>query len=401
MKLHARILFGCVTIHLVHGGLAENDDFVAMLQGSFGVKQQGEDTNYNHNGNAAVPDMDTVSRLEEMVMANVREGKLIGDNNLTGVINASVKKMYTTILAATNANQQLIIENIKAFKKCKISMWKTYDRTIPVERDHWIMSTIYPKCIKAENLLAQDNGKNKKIVKTVTNTLKAARKLAQIEEKKCVNTCGSGNLENYHEQLQRLAKYYTKCKKSIGPHVAKVAKLSKQLKRYVAGFKLSNAKYEAMKKKCKKIAYIMNQYKCRAVTNLDTSCTGYEACWKRALRVYLKNKAAIEKEEKDMKVQWRALHRIQCFLKVTNKNDKNDKKQLQTCINIKRKDISTKALDIDYKKIPKKPKCPKDPMCPCTKFYTNSYFKVGPKKNCVNNIVKKYVCPICAKKRRR
>jgi len=44
MKLHARILFGYVTIHFVHGGLSENDDFVAMLQGSFGVKQQGEDT---------------------------------------------------------------------------------------------------------------------------------------------------------------------------------------------------------------------------------------------------------------------------------------------------------------------------------------------------------------------
>merc|ERR1719433_638713 len=113
----------------------------------------------------------------------------------------------------------------------------------------------------------------------------------------------------------------------------------------------------------------------------------------------------IRKQEKDMKIQWRALHRIQCFLLVLNeKNDKNNKKeksQLDKCIAIKRADISTKHLDIDYKKIPKKPKCPRDPMCPCTKFYTNSYYKTGPKDRCVNNKVKNYVCPICKKKKRR
>jgi len=110
-------------------------------------------------------------------------------------------------------------------------------------------------------------------------------------------------------------------------------------------------------------------------------------------------------EEKDFKIQWRALHRIQCYLVVMGeKNDKNQKKEkehLDKCIKLKKKDISTKHLDIDYKKIPKKPKCPKDKMCPCSTFYTNSYYKVGPKTRCVKNLVKKYTCAACKKKKKR
>jgi len=110
-------------------------------------------------------------------------------------------------------------------------------------------------------------------------------------------------------------------------------------------------------------------------------------------------------EERDFKIQWRALRRIQCYLLVMGtKNDKNHKKekaQLDQCIKLKKKDISTKHLDINYKRIPPKPNCPKDPMCPCSKFYTNSYYKVGPKSRCVKNLVKKYTCPACKGKKKR
>lgn len=106
-------------------------------------------------------------------------------------------------------------------------------------------------------------------------------------------------------------------------------------------------------------------------------------------------------QEREMKIEWRALTRIQCYLKVLNiKNDKDQKKekaQLDACIKVKRSDISTKHLDIDYGKIPKKPKCPRDTMCPCSKRYVSTYYKKGPKSRCVKNLVKKYVCPACRK----
>lgn len=343
--------------------------------------------------------MNGISSLEALVLARVREGKLSGDNNLTASINASIKSYMTGIVSTTAANQKTINDDLKAFSKCKVAMWKKYDKVIYVERDHWIMGRIYPKCIKAENLLKLKRNKNDEVVKTFRNDLKVMKRRAKVEEVKCVNVCSNNKNENYNEELQRLVKYYKDCKNKIGPKVKQVNDLYKKLKPALVKKKLSDGKHDAMVKKCKKIAYVMNQYKCKAVKDLDASCSFYEACWKRAKKTYDKDRSIIEKQEKEMKIEWRALTRIQCYLRVLNiKNDKNQKKekaQLNACIKIKREDISTKHLDINYGKIPKKPKCPRDPMCPCSKFYTNAYYKVGPKSRCVKNIVRKYVCPAC------
>merc|ERR1712156_708059 len=91
-----------------------------------------------------------------------RDDKVFGDNKLTKTLNASVKTFYSSIIATTAANQKQIILNIKAFEKCKITMWRKYDKAIPVERDHWIMGLIYPKCIKAEDKLKMASKKNAK-----------------------------------------------------------------------------------------------------------------------------------------------------------------------------------------------------------------------------------------------
>jgi len=74
---------------------------------------------------------------------------------------------------------------------------------------------------------------------------------------------------------------------------------------------------------------------------------------------------------------------------------------LEKCIKIRPDDILTKHLDIDYGKLPRQPNCPRDPWCPCSAAYTNHYYGVGgPTGRCVKNIVKKYSCPACARKRR-
>jgi len=349
--------------------------------------------------------MHNVERLAEIVMTGVIEGKLEGDDMLSSSLNASVKAMYAGIVATTAANQKTIIDDIKAFEMCKTAMWRKYDKAIPIERDHWIMGVIYPKCIRAENKLKLLKQKNDVIAKTLNRDLNIMKKLAKAEEDQCSNICSNDRYENYHEELERLFKYYAKCKAKIEPRVQNVKDTMKKAVAAASHKKLSDAKYQAMQKKCLKIAFVMNQYKCRAVEKLDASCSFYQACWKRARATYDRDADLIRVQQKNMKIQWRALRRIQCFLSVlSTKNDKENKKekaQLDKCIDIKREDISTKHLNVDYKKIPKKPRCPRDPMCPCSTFYTNSYYKVGPKIRCVNNIKKNYVCPACTKKKNR
>jgi len=407
MKIKLKLLLGCATLGILCAEELQTttDDVLAMLQSSLRVKENNNDTDQNDDFSLGAPDMSSINKLEELVMARVRDDKVLGDNKLTKTLNASIKTFYSSIIATTAANQKQIILNIKAFEKCKITMWRKYDKVIPVERDHWIMGLVYPKCIKAEEKLEMNKKKNDREYKTIESSYRTLKRLAKIEENKCVNVCNNKKFENYHEQLEALSKYYADCKEKIGPAVDKAKKEQKKVLDKVAAKKLSNAKYIAMRDKCKRIAYIMNSYKCKAITMLDGSCSFYEECWKRAQKKYDEDNVIIRKQEKEMKVQWRALHRIQCFLLVLNeKNDKNQKKeksQLDKCIAIKRADISTKHLDIDYKKIPKKPKCPRDPMCPCTKFYTNSYYRTGPKERCVHNKVKNYLCPACSKKKKR
>merc|ERR1711953_1636811 len=111
-----------------------------------------------------------INKLEELVMARVRDDKVMGDNKLTKTLNASVKTFYASIIATTAANQKTIVLNIKAFEKCKTTMWRKYDKAIPIERDHWIMGLIYPKCIAAEEKLKMDKKKNDKEFKTLESS---------------------------------------------------------------------------------------------------------------------------------------------------------------------------------------------------------------------------------------
>jgi len=183
--------------------------------------------------------------------------------------------------------------------------------------------------------------------------------------------------------------------------------MAKAKKTYVKNHKkhyITSAKYKAMLKKCKKIAFLMNTRKCQSVTKLQTGCKGYGQCWKIALNNYQKNADMIRVQEKNMKIQWRALKRIQCYLKViddTPQKDAKGKKMsnkdiLDGCIKMKKP--STKHLDIDYGKLPKKPKCPTDKMCPCSAFYVNTVYSTGPKTRCAKNLVKSYKCVSCKAK---
>jgi len=375
----------CTGACLLQSYFVSADDALAMLQ------------------ETGVPDMQAISRLEELVLAKVHEGAG-GNNKLTATINASIASMRKAILAATASNQALIIADIKAFKPCKAKMWKKYDKAAAVEGAFWVLGNIYPRCIDAEKKLNLLKTKSYKVWTASKSTYKTKQKIFKAVSRACGNVCSQNKNENYNEQLVRLAQYYVRCRKKIGPKYKDAVAAKKKYKASDKAKTLNNLKYIAMKKKCELIAYRMNQQKCQAVGILSSSCSFYNECWKRAKRQYTSDRRKVMVEEANMKVQWRALTRIQCFLLVLNiKNDKNHKKekaQLNKCINIKTRGISTKPLNIDYKKIPKKPKCPQDPWCPCTGAYTAFYYKKGPKSRCVKNVVRSYKCANCKKKRR-
>merc|ERR1719499_831778 len=66
-------------------------------------------------------------------------------------------------------------------------------------------------------------------------------------------------------------------------------------------------------------------------------------------------KKEIQKKNAAAKLEWRAVGRIECLLKVMSGKNKADKKQLDKCITGPQ--ISTKPLDLRYFSIPGKPTC--------------------------------------------
>merc|ERR1719499_1353953 len=66
-------------------------------------------------------------------------------------------------------------------------------------------------------------------------------------------------------------------------------------------------------------------------------------------------KERLGKKNAAAKLEWRAVGRIECLLKVMSGKNKADKKQLEKCISGPQ--ISTKPLDLKYRSIPSKPTC--------------------------------------------
>lgn len=408
MKWNAALGF----LALVSGALSSEvptgpDDSLAMLQGSLRVLQNSNTTSVVNEGDdvkiQSSPDSKSVAHLEEMVLARIKDGSFKGNFKLAAVVNASIKNMFTAILSATKANQKIIKLNIAAFKRCKTKMWRNYGAAIPLEKKHWILKHIYPKCIRAENKLRLLNSKVWKSYKLSRDMYKNMKKLMKIHGRSCGNRCTNLKNENYHQQLQRLVHFYSRCRKKLGPLQKKIKGAKKMFHKEHKKYYITSAKYRAMLKKCKKIAYLMNNRKCASSTKLATGCKGYGQCWKITLRNYRRNAKMIRTSELDMKVQWRALKRIQCYLKVIDdkpvkvKGKKLTNKQvIDGCIKMKRP--STKHLNIDYGKIPKKPRCPKDKMCPCTTFYVVNSYRVGPKQRCAKNLRRNYKCPACKRR---
>jgi hypothetical protein len=178
---------------LVSGALSSEvptgpDDSLAMLQGSLRVLQNSNTTSVVNEGDdvkiQSSPDSKSVAHLEEMVLARIKDGSFKGNFKLAAVVNASIKNMFTAIISATSSNQKLIIKSIAAFKKCKVSMWSNYGKALPLEKKHWILKNVYPKCIRAENILALENKKVETTYKTAKNLYENTKKIDESQRKK-------------------------------------------------------------------------------------------------------------------------------------------------------------------------------------------------------------------------
>merc|ERR1712008_637621 len=85
-------------------------------------------------------------------------------------------------------------------------------------------------------------------------------------------------------------------------------------------------------------------------------CNIFNGCYAASVRAKKNNEKEIKKKNAAAKLEWRAIGRIECLLKMLGgKGSKKSSKQLMKCV--KGRQISTRPLNLRYYQKPGKPRC--------------------------------------------
>jgi len=112
---------------------------------------------------------------------------------------------------------------------------------------------------------------------------------------------------------------------------------------------------EVVRYKCDKLGEQDKACTCDKAHLEKTVCSAFDGCYLATVENYKKNSVIIEKKNEAAKLEWRAVGRVECLVKVMSGKQAADAKQLDKCV--KGPTISTKPLDLIYPKVPAKPEC--------------------------------------------
>jgi len=96
-------------------------------------------------------------------------------------------------------------------------------------------------------------------------------------------------------------------------------------------FKIKNVIQHLTKVTCKKISDADYACKCDKVIKEKKICSMHDGCYSASVLQYVNNKKEIEIKNAAAKLEWRAVGRIECLLKVMSGKNKADAKQLEKC----------------------------------------------------------------------
>jgi len=398
--LAANVADGAAPVSHRHSG----DDIVELLQGSFHVNQKAEhvatDEHKSSAGEAngivleaefvATQEQSSLTesysptgghswkQLEDMVLSRVRDStKLAGKGNGLFVkkIGSMISRMQASINTSKTSNQQMITNAIDRFGRCTSKMRDSQKGSKKKLKKFSVLKNVHKEC--EESYVDIVDSQKSHLLKLENAQAELQDIKDQWKDEKAKQTakiCGSTEFENYQQQLTRMLHRFKKeLKKMEG-----LAATRKEKRIKVAALKAvvyrRKQMIKAMAKKCQIISNQMDDAACGSVTILKNACRTHGSCWENTLKEYKRLSKSVKKEEKDMKIEWRALGRINCFLGVLSpgKKEKKKKATLEDCI---KTPVSADHLSIDYGKIPKKPKCPKIPKrCPCKPMYLKEQY---------------------------
>lgn len=328
-----------------------------------------------------------------MVLARVREDT-VADVDFIAQISKMITNMQVGIQATFTQNQKLINQGVVLFENCTRQMWLEYEKSIPHEELFMTMSKVHKECQDFENDLNDSiRSFELKLENSKSSLSNIKGRVAKSAESQKPLACASSDQETYQQQIGRLHSMFERDYQKM-----KVLDDEEKLNaQWVATnksvFDVRNQMLVAIGKKCENISDIMDGAKCRAVTTLKAACTQRSTCWNAAQQNWVGVEKVVKIEEKDMKVEWKALGRMGCFIGVMEGNKSSAKNAtLEACINT---DVKADHLSIKYATLPKEIKCPSDWKCPCNRPYLREeYGRKGSRTRCIE-------CAACNQKEKR
>jgi len=369
------------------------DDIVHLLQSSVFVRTQpGNETVVNGDVEQQVlQNPESLAMLEDMILSNIREGRFDGESHYLKAMKGRVKQMQSNIMKSHKANQKWNSRSIKAIRQCSTRLWSdAYKKAISLEDKFDSLSMQHKECYLSVSDVADSLESYKVKYENARAGLDVAiERIKDAEAKQTAATCKPSlwPQATIGMRAQMLYTWFDRAYKQMVRLEKEKAAKAKLTARYKAMYDARQAKYDKTAAQCKKIAYDMDNTKCQAVTLLRNACTERYVCYNNAVKAHEDADKIIRQEERDMKIEWRSVGRMDCYLGVLHPKDKNDKKE-KTLDKCRKTPVSTEHLKINYGKVPGKRKCPLDPRCPCSKEYKADHYSKPGFGTCTK-------CPAC------
>lgn len=289
--------------------------------------------------------------------------------NFTKTVKPILAKFKKQMLADKRKMQSSLNKDVATIKKCiskmkkstRLGLLETEDESADEKKKKKKCPSdkVVKKCVQKMKRLKPKQRACKTLEKISKKDLDSILELIKKWNRQKVSKrdCKLDRGETKYHYVDRLANHFTIKLKKFEKQISLALKKQKNGKKLKKGCDLIKHYQRRLKTvTCNRIKVANYNCKCTKVIKEKKICNIFKGCYSASVRAKKNNEKEIKKKNAAAKLEWRAIGRIECLLKVMGgKGSKKSSKELMKCV--KGRQISTRPLNLKYHQIPKDPKC--------------------------------------------
>jgi len=335
----------------------------------FIVAALGAATEETSNDPPTVEGMDP-SQIEKIMIQELLDkpkGSKKQAFNFQKTVKPILAKFKKQMLADKVKMQKSLDKDLAVIKKCikkmqkstRLGLLETEEESSDEKKKKCPSDKVVKKCVQKMKKLKPKQKACKTLEKISKKDLDSILELIKKwnRQKVLKKDCKLDRGETKYHYVDRLANHFTIKLKKFEKQIALALKKQKNGKKLKKGCDLIKHYQRRLKTvTCNRIKVANYNCKCTKVIKEKKICNIFKGCYTAAVRAAKNNEKEIKKKNAAAKLEWRAIGRIECLLKVMGgKGSKKSSKELMKCVKVRK--ISTRPLDLKYHRIPKPPKC--------------------------------------------